>query len=175
MKKTDIYEIAIKILGLYLVVLILSQLQHILNSAGFLIMAENDPDTFGHFDQIPLFVGVLVPFLLLIFFSWFLIFRTKYITKLITKDIDYEENIKLFAGKKEIYEIAFVLVGFLTIVLALPDFLYKLISHIQLVQSDSPTVHFETNYLIVSGLKVVVGIIAIRYSSGLAGYFSKAK
>lgn len=175
MKKSDIYEIAVKILGIYIVVLILSQLRDILNSFGFIFQAKNNPDNFGHIDQLPIFIGVLIPFLLLILFSWFLIFRTKFITRLITKDIDFEENIKLFAEKKTIYEIAFVLVGFLTIVLSLPDFLYKLISHIQLVQSDLPTVHFETNYLIVSGLKVAVGVIAIKYSSELAGYFSKQK
>lgn len=175
MKKSDIYEIAIKILGLYLIVLILTQLRDILNSMVFMLEAQNNPEAFGDMDQTPIFIGLLIPFLFLIFFSWLFIFRTKRITKLIGNKNDYKETAKLFAERETIYEIALILVGLVTIVLTLPEFIYRFTDYIQSVKSDFPTNDFDTNYLITSGLKIAVGLIAIIYSNQISTYLANKK
>jgi hypothetical protein len=108
-------------------------------------------------------------------FSGFLIFKNRQITRLICKPSDYEESVRLFAEKETIYEIALVLVGLVTIVLTLPDFILKLKNHITLVQADLPIQNNETTFLFTSGLKIIIGLIAIIYASQIASLLSKKK
>lgn len=173
MKKIDLYEIAIKILGLYLIVIIINQLRDILIYFTVWFQQKNNPEMFGDFDQTPSLIVMTLGFLTLTALSAFLIFKTKSIAKLISRQSDFEEDLKLFADRKIIYEICLVLLGLITVVLTLPDFIYKLRNHITLVQSNIPTKDFDTTFLITSGIKIGIGIIAIIYSKQLSDLLAK--
>ena len=175
MKKSDIYEIAIKILGLYLVVIIIGQFKEVISYATILIQAKKDPTTFGGFDQTPLFMEAICCLLVFIAFSGLLIFRTRQIAKLICKKGDYEETSKLFTDKKTIYEIALILVGLLTIIQTLPEFAFKLRSYILMMQNDYSIKDNDKNFLIIAGLKISVGILAIVYTRSISSYLTKEK
>jgi len=175
MKKSDLYELAIKILGLYLVVLIIGQLRDIFVYLMLFLQAKSDPQAFGNFNQAPVFSGLILGFIVLTTFSGLLIFKNRQITRLICKPGDYEESVKLFAEKEAIYEIALVLVGLVTIVLSLPDFIFKLKNHFNLVQADLPIQNNDTAFLITSGLKIIIGLIAVIYASQIAGLLTKKK
>lgn len=173
MTKSDIYEIAIKILGFYLVTLLIIQLREVLTYATFLMQAQNNSDMMGNFNQTPILIATVCSFLVLAAFTWLLLFRTKRITKLICKKEDFEEPMKLFTDKKTIYEIALTIVGLLTIILTLPDFAYRLKNHIQLIQNDLSTESYDRSFLVTAGLKILIGIIVIIYSKVISSYFSK--
>lgn len=172
MTKSDIYEIAIKILGLYLVTLVIIQLREVLTYATFLIQAQDNPDVMRNFNQTPILIVTVCSFLVLTAFTWLLLFRTKRITKLICKKEDFEEPIKLFLDKKTIYQIALTIVGLLTIILTLPDFAYRLKNHIQLIQNDFSTESYDRSFLVTAGLKILIGVIIIIYSKAISSYFS---
>lgn len=175
MKKSDIYEIAIKILGLYLVTIILWQLRDILISISIYFQAKNNPQMFEGFDQtIPILVSILA-FTILILITWLLIFKTTSIAKLITKPTDYENSVSLFAEKNTIYEIALVIVGLLLITETLPDFAYKLKKYLEVIKSDYPQKEYETMFFATSLIKIIIGLIAIFYSNQLANFFSRKK
>ncbi|UFH36445.1 hypothetical protein [Flavobacterium acetivorans] len=173
MKKSDIYEIAIKILGLYLVTILLWQLRDILSSISLLIQSRSNPKIFEGFDQTPILLISISSFLVLTIISGLLIFKTKAITKLICKSTDYEDSVSLFAEKTTIYEIALTIVGLLLIVETFPDFAYKLKKHIQFIKSDYPQKEYETMFFMTSLIKILVGLIAIIYSNQLANFFGK--
>jgi len=172
MRKSDIYEIAIKILGLYLIVIVIGQLREVIIYATILIQTKNHPDAFESFNQTPIFMVTVFSFLILAAFSGLLILRTKKLTKLICKEEDFEETIKFFTDKKTIYEISLTLVGLLTIILTLPDLVYNLKNHIQLVQNDFSTKNDETSFLIVSGIKFIVGLLAIIFSKAISNFLT---
>ena len=175
MKKSDLYELAIKILGLYLVIIIIGQLREILIYLTIFLQSRSNPHAFGDFDQTPVFLVYLLGFIVLTIFSGLLIFKTRQITKLVCKPRDYEESANLFAEKEAIYEIALVLVGLVTLVLTLPDFIFKLNNHISLVKANLPTKDNDTAFLITSGLKIIVGLIAIIYASQVSRFLTKKK
>jgi len=172
-KKSDIYEIAIKILGLYLVTILLWQLRDILTSISLLNQSRSNPKIFEGFDQTPILLISISAFLVLTIISGFLIFKTKAITKLICKSTDYEDSISLFAEKTTIYEIALTIVGLLLIVETFPDFAYKLKKYIQFIKSDYPQKEYETMFFVTSLIKILIGLIAIIYSNQLANFFAK--
>jgi len=175
LKKFDLYEIAIKLLGLYLVVVIIGQLRDILIFLAVLVQSQKNSERLGEMNQTIAFVVAILGFIVLIIFSGLLIFRTRQITKLICRPTDSEEHVKLFAEKKTIYEICLVLLGLITIVLTIPDFIFKLKNHISLIQNNFPTKDYDTTFLITSGIKIAVGIIAIIYSAQLSKVLTKKK
>jgi len=175
MKKSDLYELAIKILGLYLVVLIIGQLREIIVLLMLFLQSRSDPQAFGNFNQTPVFSGLILGFIVLTTFSGLLIFKTRQIARLVCKPSDYEESVRLFAEKETIYEIALVLVGLVTIILSFPDFIFILKNHFNKVQADLPIQNNETTFLITSGLKIIVGLIAVIYASQVASLLTKKK
>ncbi len=168
MKKSDIYEIAIKILGLYLFFTAIGLLRDVLTSFAVMTQAKQNPDAFGDFDQTPFFILSIANFLFIIFFATFLTFKTKTIVKLVCNPTDYNETSTLFADRKVIYEMALVIMGLLLIVWTLPDFAFRLKNHIQLIQSNLPTKGYDTNFIITSAIKIVVGLIAIVYAKPIS-------
>jgi len=175
MTKSDIYEIAIKVLGFYLVTILIIQLKEVLTYATFLMQAQNSSDIMGNFNQTPILIATVCSFFVLAAFTWLLIFRTKEVTKLVCKKEDFEEPMKFFTDKKTIYEIALTIVGLLTIILTLPDFAYRLKNHIQLIQNDFSTESYDRSFLVTAGLKILIGLIIIIYSKAISSYFSKDK
>ncbi len=173
MKKSDIYEIAIKILGLYLFFTSIDLLRDLLTTFAVITQAKQNPDAFGNFDQTPFFILSFSNFAFVILFAAFLTLKTKTIVKFVCKPTDYEETSSLFADRKVIYEIALVIMGLLLIVWTIPDFAFKLKNHIQLVQSNIPTKDYDTNFIITSAIKIVVGLIAIIYAKSISTIFVK--
>jgi|SRR5690606_26000009 len=175
MTKSDIYEIALKILGLYLVTLVIVQLREVITYATILIQAQDNPNIIGNFNQTPILIVTVCSFLALAAFTWLLLFKTKTIVKLICKQEDFEESVKLFTDKKTIYEIALTIVGLLTIILTLPDFTYRLKNYIQLIQTDFSTESYDRSFLVTAGVKILIGVIVVIYSKAISNYFSKDK
>lgn len=173
MKKSDIYEIAIKILGLYLFFSSIGLLRDLLTISVVMTQTKQNPDAFGGIDQTPFFILSIAYFVFVILFALFLIFKTKSIVKLVCRPADYEETTYLFADRKVIYEIALVIMGLLMILWTLPDFAFKLKSYIQYTQNNIPTKDYDTNFIIISAIKIVVGLVAIIYAKSISTTLAK--
>lgn len=168
MKKSDIYEIAIKILGLYLFFTSIGLLHDVLTTFAVMTQAKQNPDAFGDFEQTPFFILSIANFVFAILIGAFLTLNTKTIVRFVCKPTDYEETSSLFTDRKVIYEIALVIMGLLLIVWTLPDLAFKLKNHIQLVQSNLPTIDYDTNFIITSAIKIVFGLIAIVFAKSIS-------
>lgn len=161
MKKSDIYEITIKILGIYLLVADISKLPSLLTFVqghGAGMTAEQGSEQ-GNL----LWINGL-SFFILLAFALFLIAGTKFITRLITAKADYQENAKLFADKKVIYEIALIIIGGVLIVSTLPDFLYRLYN----LSNAS-----DFNTVISSSSKIFIGILTVAFGKRIGAFFAK--
>jgi hypothetical protein len=55
----------------------------------------------------------------------------------------------------------------------LPDFIYKLKNHINYVQVNLPTTDYDKAYLLTSGIKIGIGLIAIIYSTEFSNILTK--
>ena len=175
MRKSDIYELAIKILGLYLVVSVIEHFREVITYATVLIQIHDKPGQFEGFDQTPVFFVTLFNFLLLTLFTWLLIFKTKKITGLICVKEDYTETTKLFTDKKTIIEIAIILVGLMTIIFTVPEFAVRLKNYVYMAQNSFTLTMNDKSFLFIAGLKIVVGIIALAYSKKISLYVSRDK
>ena len=161
MKKSDIYEITIKILGVYLLVSNLSKVPGFFTFLKtFSAISGADHAT----EQMNLFWLNIINFAFMLALSIFLIAGTKLITRLITNSADKQENVKLFADRKVIYEIALIIIGGLLIVNTVPDLLYRLYN----ISSEN-----DQNAVISSITKVFVGILTVAFGKRIAAFFAK--
>lgn len=175
MKKSDIYEFAIKILGLYLVIPILERLGEVLTYAIILIEFRNQQEQIGNYNHLLVFMVMLFNFILLTTFAFLLIFKTRGLTNLICKKDDYLETSKLLTNKKTIIEISTILIGLVVIILNVPGFVVRLKNFVCAAQNDfSSTTNNET-FLLIEGVKIVIGIIAIYYAKPISSFLSREK
>ena len=172
MRKSEIYEIAIKILGLYLFISILISLRE---SFSFLYVfsAQYSPEQIDNYKVYPELITFFVHFIVVTVLAFFFTFKSKTVVRLVCVPTDYEEEAKLLIDKRSIIEIALVFAGLMTIIWALPDFFVKIQHHIRLVQLNEPTTAYDRDFLLVSGLEILIGILVITFRNALSSYLSK--
>jgi len=136
MQKNDIFEIAIKVLGLYLVVVVINQLRDVMMHASFLMQSKNNVST-GDVDLTPIFLISVFSFLITMLFAGLLIFKTKNVVKTLSRKEEPDKIINLVSDKENIYQAATTIIGFAIIVLTIPQFGIELKSYVQLIQNTS--------------------------------------
>ncbi len=166
MKKSDIYEIAIKILGIYLFLKII-QLFVVSIGVFWELISEGQP-----LSDIIIYGGsILLAYIIMILLDLGLIFKTDVVARKLCRISDFEQEVQFTASRKVIYEIALVLMGMITIVWALPDFIYKVWTYFQTLQTGIA----DKKTLVTSGIKIVIGLIAVVYSTAIANFLVKEK
>jgi NADH:ubiquinone oxidoreductase subunit 5 (subunit L)/multisubunit Na+/H+ antiporter MnhA subunit len=168
MKKTDLYEIVIKTLGLYMVVPLIADFRNVLMYVSIWLQHNENPELFGNFNQTPLLLVAVLGLALTLSFSFVLLFKTKALVQFITKKENAEEKINLLAEKRELFEISLVILGLILLVFDLPDFIYKLKNHIQLVQANLQPDHNATIFLTTTAIKIVLGFFLLKFSRTLS-------
>ena len=174
MKKSDIYEITIKILGLYLFFTSIGLLRDMLTTFAVMTQTNENPE-FGNFDQTPFFILSIANFVFVVIFSAFLTFKTKSIVSFVCNQKDFEETSSIFADRKVIYEIALVIMGLLLIIWTLPDFAFKLKNHFQTVQNNMLTIDQNADFIFPSIIKIIIGIVTIIYAKSIATILEREK
>lgn len=166
MKKSDLYEISIKILGIYLFFTSISFLREIVMVFSWILSQEYSEADNAFYTE--LLVFSLADFVLVILFASLLTFKTKAIVKFVCKQSDYEETSTLFADRKVIYEMALVIMGLILIAWTIPDFVFRLKNYLQADTSMMPNKPNENSFIIIAVIKVVVGILSIVYAKSIA-------
>ena len=93
------------------------------------------------------------------------------IVRMICKSSDFEQDVPFTVSRKSVYEIALVMMGMIIIVWAFPDFIYKIWNYVQSLQMSTQ----NKSTLISSGIRIVIGLIAVIYSTAIANYLAKGK
>ena len=173
MKKSDIYEIAIKILGLYLLTTIVVEfLNQILKDFMVMQQFQGNSDGTPTPNFKPYIAISILNVILLSLLSIFMMFKTKIIAKRICSQSDFEEDVKLFADPKTIYEILLNLNGLLLVIWTLPEFAYKLKNYILAEQIKGWHADIDYNFLVISSIKIIFGIFILVISKPLSKYFA---
>jgi hypothetical protein len=173
MKKSDVYEIAIKLLGLYLFFTSFDVLRDVMTT--IVVISTIGAEVFENVSETMFFTVSIANFIFIVLFGLILTFRTKPIVRLLCKQSDFEESTQMFVDRKIIYEIAFVIVGLVLIAWTLPHLLVQLKNQIPLELEERRSNWFETNVFIVSSIKVVMGIASVFFAKRLSSLFARSE
>ena len=171
MKKSDIYEVAVKVLGLYLVFNVLGQLRELSFYIFAFLQSLNYPESASS-NQMPLFLIGILGFVLLVVAAWFVLFKSSYIVSKICKPADFEENATLFIERNVVYEIAITLLGLMVIISALPEFVTMLNMYIHELTGGGFS-SSNKNFLVISGVKVLVGALALLFARSISSALTR--
>ena len=175
MKKSDIYEIALKILGVYLFIHIVALLRTIFSFLSYYDIARYSPAQVDKYSPMPELMASVIQLVIDVTLAYLLTFRTKRMTHLICSQQDYTETVQLITEPKYLYQIAMVLVGLSAIVRTFPDFLIKLQHHIHKVQLDDHSYLYDINYLLTEAIELLLGFLLIYYNRPISEILTKDK
>lgn len=174
MKKSDIVEIAVKILGLYLFIMVFQSIVELSSAILMITTFSYDSKDAESWKNILILLSVF-KLVLLTSFAILLTFGSATVTKKICRKEDFNSDASLIADKKTMIEIALIIIGGLLFTNELPAFTQALYTQISLVQQHIPAPETNESFLYVSFAKIVLGLILIFYSKLFSLWLSKGK
>jgi hypothetical protein len=175
MKKSDIYEIAIKIVGLYLFYDAIGYLMSVLTNFTMMLKSTAYSNTYSDFYDSQYFLLSLMQFAFITFFAFMITAKTKNIVKLICHPDDYNENAKLFAERKSILQIALVIIGLFIVIYSFPEFLMRIKFYIQSRSSENRADAQEFSYIIVAAIRITLGLLSVFFSKKISNLLIREK
>lgn len=173
MKKIELYEISIKIIGIYFLLSTLGILKEIISTC--LMLFSNDSlvynDSSSIYKMMLLISGF--NFIFQLTASSLIIWKAKVIANKITRNSSSEENVSINLDKQTILQIAISISAFLVFFHTIPDFLFNLKNYAELIFNDMPTRDFDTSVITVSAIKTIISAFAIMYSQKISSFLSK--
>lgn len=175
MKKSAIYEIAIKLGGLYLFFLSIMALKDVfVFGISYLKLKE---DGFQDFDgnNIYIVLGAISSFTLILAFAFFLTFHSEKIVRKICRAEEFETEINLKITKQGLYEIGLVISSFVLILDTLPNFLVKFREYLNLTEKDYLIGYDRIGFLWVAIARMIVGVLVIAGADMISSFIVKEK
>jgi hypothetical protein len=161
MRKRDLYEVALKLLGVYMIIKLIERLESTIWWM-YSYLFDNDltamPKMLIVSNWITISIGVLV--------VYFLMFRTQSLINAMTKHQRVEEDDLLtdFTSRDQLYEMTLIILGSILLITNLPELIFNL-STSTLTADHRYT---ATGMLYISGLKALVGLLTIIYAKFVA-------
>lgn len=171
MKKYDVLDIAIKILGLSLVP---NALYWIGQTIVFFMPANGLSSSLGEMDLYSI-ISMLVGTIFCILPIYLFVFRTKFILHKILKQDPAELTADISVNKQAFIEIACVIIGGIALIRNIPGLFTQIIQNIQIhkLDIDMPANSFPNSWMYRDGSEIILAIIFIVYAKPIAGYFAK--
>lgn len=167
MTKRDILKLAIKIIGIYIIILILNFIHSILISIPWIFERQEHN---GLLFIISYTISVLIYFI----FAYNFIFRADSLANIICKE-DKSLECNSSIQKETIQEIAFTIVGIYLVANALPKITDAIINIIQ--QGRFKNIQFTRgfSYIVDSIVQIGIGIFLVLGSKGIVNTIKKLR
>lgn len=170
MKKYDVLDIAIKILGLSLV----PNAVFWIGQSSVLVPASTIYNDIYNMDFYT-FLSYVVATLFYICPIFLFVFKTKWLLTKILKLNNDEPSTDIAMRRSSFIEIALVIIGGITLINSLPDFLTQTVQKVQIRKMGIYVAEgsFSNSWIYRDGSEIILAIIFIVYAKPIAGYFAK--
>lgn len=170
MKKKDLLDLSIRIVGIILFVYSINSIKELLIYTALPIMGATG-------NQRPMIIGLLI-FTILI--QWviaaILLFKSKTLTTVFLKNDIHETEVALPAySARNIIKIGLIFIGTTLILLTLPEFIVGLVKYVTVVQQNSPNMRFDSTAVIISGLKIFLSVVLIYFADQISRFICQTK
>ena len=178
MKKVDIYEILLKVFGLYFLFSILMKIEVFFITIWSALQFEtfnNDPSEglFQNIKWLPTILIIILYFGLLFFLFYMLFYKTDTIIKRIAKPADYETMTISFINQKFTYKLISIVFGLLMIGNSIPDLIIAINEKIYYVQNNFDYSNFSNVGITSNAIKTIIGLVLIIGAELFASLLSK--
>lgn len=177
MTKSDVYEIAIKIFGIYLFCVALSLLSQLLLSFSIMLnQVELDMGNSknGGQEYTAIFIVSLIHWIFILLTSYFFIFKTKLMLGWISDSSDATSQLDIHISRRSLFEIALVITGFFVVFMSIPDVAFSIRSLMYIASNEILTSSSrDQEILFFACTKIILGLCLLFFSKRIVGFFYK--
>jgi len=168
MKKKDLFDISIKIIGIFLVLFSI-------NSSKELLLYNAVSNSSANMNEQNSVLLILLSNLILqLLIAFLFLLKSEVFVHFFIND-DPTNNKALACNKFEAYRCGLILVGITLVILSLPSFIVNLFKYIYLVQNDVRNREFEFINFVTQGIKLLLSTTIIFCATKISAYFSSSK
>ncbi|MDR2283819.1 MAG: hypothetical protein LBE37_11445 [Sphingobacterium sp.] len=165
MKKTNLLNLAIQIIGIVLFVYSLNSVKELLLYISLPITSSDNIEK----------TSLVVPLLLTITLQWLIAllfaFKPHLISNILIKNKEHQtEKVSLLLDSKELLKSALVIIGTTVILLSLPGLILATVKYINLVQTSDPNKSFDLTNIATNGLKILLASALVYFSNQITHY-----
>ena len=172
MKKTDIFDITIRLFGLYFFIHAIFSIKDLIIIVGTTAITASEKYDHGATTNLILVYCFNFVFQLLI--CCLLIFKSKFITdKLIKPDSDVLITVSL--DRQAILELASIIAGGLTLTFTVSKFGQQLVNYVAFIQNEYTFKFADKTSLIFSAINIIIGLVLIVKAKPIATLLAKNK
>lgn len=175
MTKADFFSLALKIIGVYLIIPIVQTIAQlivfftqILSQQFELYQSMIEP---GEAFLLWLFSSGIVPLVIYILCAWLLIMKSQYLTHKFLPLTEHNDKVELGLNTVAVFQIAFVIAGVILLLQGIPDTAYTIFQYFKrLTTNGNPGIaDLDLNTLSTT----FFGFLFIAFSSPLAQFLAK--
>jgi len=167
MKKIDLLDLAIRIIGIVLFVYSFNSVKELLLYVSLPIAGSDSIERTSL--VVPLILTITLQWLIALLFA----FKPHLIIGVLIKNNDTQtELLTLPSAPKDLLKLALIIAGITVILLNLPDLIVATVKYINLVQTNDPNKSFDLTNIATSGLKIILSLGLIYFSAPISLYFA---
>jgi len=156
MTPRSLFNIIVKILGIFLIKDILVTIPQFFVSVALFARTDAMPEALWNFLG---FLGILC---IEAIFCYCLIFRTEWIIRRLKLDQGFDqETIPINIHRSDILKISIIVIGGFLLVNEIPNFCWQVVSYLQEKRMTHGVTNPKIQYAVIAGIKVVIGILLI--------------
>jgi hypothetical protein len=175
MKKHTLYELLLKILGVYLLVSLITNLSQVFTYFIFLVNANGSMFNLAEITSVIMISLSIISALLILVLIRGLLFKTSKIIKLI--NIENLEEV-IFDGsinRQKVIETSLIIAGMVTIIIAIPEFMSSINIYASAIGNIFLTEEFDFGFITVTLFRIIVGVCCIKFSKYFSEYLIKSE
>jgi len=156
MTPRNLFNVILKILGIFFIRDFLESMSQL-----FIVFSLFDKHS-DMSEELLAILGTVAVILVEVFFCWLLVFKTEWVIKVVKLERGFnQETIPLNMHRSTILSISIIVIGGWLVANEIPNFCRQLLVYFQEKRMDYGRHNSTIQYSVVSGVKIVIGILLI--------------
>ena len=174
MTPKSLFNIILKIFGLFFLREIIYIIPELISSISFLTSSNDlDREKFNGLDILP-FISILISLAFYILIIYQLLFNTNKIIDKLKLDKGFNQDEFSFnISTSLMLTISLIVIGGVILINEIPDFISSAFSYFQEKNLTNDNVKTDYSYIIISGMKILFGLLIIGERKRIAGFIVK--
>jgi hypothetical protein len=169
MKTKDLFNIFLKILGIFFIKDILATVPHLLSISFFL----TNPDAAG---TVFTLIGTILMLFVYILISYYLVFKTNFIIDKLKLDKGFDQDtIPLNIHRSTILSIATIVIGGLMVADEVPNLCLHLFAYFQEKEMTYGQTNPSLSFSVLAGAKIIIGLLLIGNQRQIVNFIERKR
>ena len=168
MKKSELLNLLLKVLGVYLILTIIGNINQLVSVFYFSYSSMMESEYMPDIDYAILFLLPVVTLIITLTLTYLCLFKSSAFASILLKnENDSELNFKI-NNKNQFIDVSLVLAGLITIIWSIPELILNIKEYSISLSSVFTEIEPDLSFITLSTIRIILGFVIIKYSSQVA-------